>query len=449
MRHSLKILSCLTFSVVAFLGVAQTTNIPDPVFEQLLIEAGLDNYPLNGYVATASIDTVTILDLYTSSSSMNVTDLTGIEAFESLTYLMVNYAELTALNLSQNFALQEVHTFGNEITDVVLPASGNLTFLDVSSNPLVELDVSQNPGLTSLACYYTELNELDVTSNAALTSLSCSFNNLSELDLSHNPNLEVLYCAMNSLSELDVSQSLNLENLNCSFNDLQELNVSGLTSLKKLHCNENELSILDIGNNVILDFLDCSANQITELNASNHPLMTELFCQYNALNTLVVSAGLIGLDCDHNQLESLDISMVETLVYSFNCSFNPLTCIQVSASQLNEPIAGWVVDADDFISIDCDYTGMWEESFQMDGEEEIQVYFRSTTQGLNIISSAPYNRAMQAELYGLNGQLVFQSSSLSSEIVIPWSNWPSECAIVRVQTGSNLHSRAVCFGEYR
>ena len=79
MLHSLKILSCLTFSVVAFLGAAQTTNIPDTVFEPLLIEAGLDNYPLNGSVATANIDTVTMLDLYASLSSMNVIDLTGMQ----------------------------------------------------------------------------------------------------------------------------------------------------------------------------------------------------------------------------------------------------------------------------------------------------------------------------------------------------------------------------------
>lgn len=351
----------LCLLLLAFVsGRSQTTNIPDPVFEQLLIQAGLDGYPLNGSIATASIDTVTSLNLYTSSSSINVTDLTGIEAFTALTYLMVNYAELTELDLSENFALEEVHAFGNDIANVVLPASETLAFLDVSSNPLIGLDVSQNPGLISLVCYYLELNELDVTSNEALKSLSCSFNQLTELDLSQNPNLEMLYCAMNSLTMLDLSQNLNLEDLNCSYNQLAELDVSQLDNLSEFHCSANELTTLDVSQNNSLDFLNCSANQITSLDASNHPLMMELFCDNNALTSLELSAGLIGLDCDHNQLELLNVSMVENLAYFFDCSFNPLTCVQVSASQLADPIAGWIVDLDDSFAIDCDYTAREE-----------------------------------------------------------------------------------------
>ena len=37
---------------VAFVGIAQTTAIPDPNFEQALIDLGLDAAPLDGLVLT-------------------------------------------------------------------------------------------------------------------------------------------------------------------------------------------------------------------------------------------------------------------------------------------------------------------------------------------------------------------------------------------------------------
>ena len=68
------------------IGIGQTTSIPDPNFEQFLINAGLD-FTLDGSVQTSSIDTLETLDF---GWYFNISDLTGIEDFSSLVYLNCN-----------------------------------------------------------------------------------------------------------------------------------------------------------------------------------------------------------------------------------------------------------------------------------------------------------------------------------------------------------------------
>jgi len=81
----------------------------------------------HGSVPTINIDTVTTLDVGYS----NISNLTGIEDFASLTQLFCSGNSLTSLNLTQN-------------TD--------LTHLSCNSNQLTSLDVTQNITLTELGC---------------------------------------------------------------------------------------------------------------------------------------------------------------------------------------------------------------------------------------------------------------------------------------------------------
>lgn len=370
----------LLFVLVCFAMQAQVTLIPDEVFEQLLIEAGLDDYPIDGEIATASIDTLTALNLFTSGST-NVTNLIGIEDFSDLEYLMVNFSDLTALDLSQNLALEELHAYDNDIASLLLPVSPNLSYLELTGNPIGTLDITQNPGLTYLSCSYGELNALDITHNPALQTLNCAINNLMVLDLSQNPNLIACSCDNNLLSALDLSNNLLLSTLTCSSNSLEELEVSSHDSLTSILCSHNNLTALDISNNTALEYLNCSNNSISSLDAANHLEMIELFCHYNELTSLGVSANMIGIDCDHNLLESLDISGVETLFYSFDCSNNPMTCIQVSEVQLADIPGSWIVDSEDSYALDCDLTSLDD----LDPSLELSVYPNPTNGPINIV----------------------------------------------------------------
>ena len=102
---------------------------------QRLINLGYDNF-LDGSVATASIDTVTILDVQHDS----IVDLIGIEDFTAL------------------------------------------TSLKCYDNLLSSLDVSQNTALTTLICALNVLTCLNISNNIALEDLVCENNLLEQLN---------------------------------------------------------------------------------------------------------------------------------------------------------------------------------------------------------------------------------------------------------------------------
>ena len=79
--------------------------------------------------------------------------------------------------------------------------------------------------------------------------------------------------------------------------------------------------------------LDCNENQLTSLNVSKNTALTSLECSYNQLTSLDVSknTALEELDCFSNQLTSLDVSKNTVfstpkcnLEWSSPCSGRPL-----------------------------------------------------------------------------------------------------------------------------
>ena len=132
-----------------FFGHAQYTAIPDPNFEQALIYKGIDSGTIDGKVLTANINRVTRLDVF----SDNITDLTGIQDFISLTYLGCAGNRLTSLDVSKNIALISLDCHGNYLTSLDTSKNTTLTNLDCIDNKLTNLDVSKNMALTYLDCW--------------------------------------------------------------------------------------------------------------------------------------------------------------------------------------------------------------------------------------------------------------------------------------------------------
>jgi len=180
----MKKLLILLFLGFTLVGFSQTTEIPDPNFEQALIDFGIDTAPINGSVPTANISNVTFLDV----NYRNIADLTGIEDFTDLTNLLCSNNNLTSLDISQNTGL---------------------TYLDCNNNQLPGIDVSNNTALITLSCYNNQLTSLDLSINNALASLYCFNNQLTSLDLSINTALASLYCFNNQLTSLDVRNGNN------------------------------------------------------------------------------------------------------------------------------------------------------------------------------------------------------------------------------------------------
>ena len=368
-----------------------TTSIPDANFERKLIALGYDSGEIDGVVYTDNISSITSLDVsndFNTPDNDKISDLTGIEAFTSLTSLSCHFNQLTSLDVSTNTGL---------------------FFLSCYSNQLTSLNVSSNTGLTSLYCYSNQLTSLNVTANTALTSLSCGSNQLTTLNVSANTTLTFLSCSGNSLASLDVSANTALTDLDCSNNSLTNLNVKNgnnnnfirsftdnrvansfkVTGNLNLMCiqvdnaaystanwpNKDatarystdcsapitaipdanfERKLISLGHDsgtVNGEVLTANISGITSLDVSNDintldndkisdlrgieafTSLTSLSCFGNSLTTLNVSANtaLTYLYCFSNQLTSLDVS-ANTALTSLWCSFNLLTNLNVSAN---------------------------------------------------------------------------------------------------------------------
>jgi len=150
------ILYTLFFIAISYKATAQITLIPDPNFEQFLINKGIDSDGvINGQVLTSDVENVTELMFWSS----NITDLTGIQDFTMLEHLDLEY----------NLFLESIDVSNNL----------NLKILNVSQNELTELNLSNNTLLEELYC----VNPTDDVSPK---------NMISHIDLSSAPNIRIV-----------------------------------------------------------------------------------------------------------------------------------------------------------------------------------------------------------------------------------------------------------------
>jgi len=220
-------------------------NIPDPNFKAYLVGNTAINTNGDGEIQCDEAQTFAgIINV----ANLNVSDLTGIEAFVNITQLSCQNNQLTNLDVSNNTAL---------------------TYLSCQNNQLTSLDISNNIALTQFQCQSNQLTNLDLNNNAALTNLSCATNNLTSLDLSNNTALTNLICSTNNLTSLDVSNNTALTQLRCTNNQLTSLDLSNNTALTEVTCNSNQLTSLDVSTNPALSWFRCQDNLLTSLNLKN------------------------------------------------------------------------------------------------------------------------------------------------------------------------------------
>jgi uncharacterized protein len=169
-------------------------NIPDANFKAYLVGNSLIN--TNGdteiQLSEASAFSVKI-----DCDSMNIADLTGIEAFTDLDTLICSKNQLTSLNVSQNTALTSLKCYNNQLTSLDVSGATALTELFCHTNQLTSLDVSKNTALTKLGCGKNQLTSLNVSQNTVLTTLVCHNNQLTSLNVSKNTALTTLFCEGN------------------------------------------------------------------------------------------------------------------------------------------------------------------------------------------------------------------------------------------------------------
>ncbi|MBO3116743.1 leucine-rich repeat domain-containing protein [Winogradskyella sp. DF17] len=309
------------------------TAIPDPFFEQALIDLGHDDV-IDGLVLTSAIETLQILEV----GNKSIQDLTGIQDFRLLVELDCSSNFLEALDISNMLFLERLNCSSNFLQ------TNDINGVDGVFNSV------GTPSLRELFCADNNLNDLDTSQNLNLEILDCANNNLAQLQIDNNALLRRLNCSNNDLDALDISNNLVLKELNADSNRLTALTTATIpnTSLTELSCANNELSTILVNNYQGLETLNCSSNELTALNVSANPGLTFLSLTNNQITNIDLSANL-DLDTallSQNELSTLDVTS-NTVLNHLNCSFNAISALELntntvltrlyaSSNQLNE-----------------------------------------------------------------------------------------------------------------
>jgi len=262
----------------------QMTYVPDDNFETYLethdangnaVAMGdatsMGDGTINDIVLTDNISGVTNLN----ASNHNISDLTGIQDFSSLTLLYVIHSFLTSIDISNNIALTDLILDDNQIQSIDLSANINLQILYLNGNNLTDLDVSQNNQLQIIQFNSNQIGQIDLTNNPLLTHLYCNTNNLSQLDTHSNPNLLWLFATDNQLISLDVSQNSNLDRVFCQNNQLTTLNMQ--------NGNNTNIYLFDATNNpnltcILVDDASYSTTNWTNIDATSTFVNNQAAC---------------------------------------------------------------------------------------------------------------------------------------------------------------------------
>ncbi len=102
-------------------------------------------------------------------------------------------------------------------------------------------------------------------------------------------------------------------------------------NLEWLDCEENQLSSLDVSQNPLLWHLHCASNHLTALNVSQNPELYYLDCYDNQLSSLIISGAqkLSSLICSANMLTELDTSSNPELMDLY-CHHNSIQKLDLS-----------------------------------------------------------------------------------------------------------------------
>jgi len=398
-----KVCTSIILSVALLSGtIAQTTYVPDDIFEQYLISKGWDDV-LDDYVLTANISGRTSVEV----QNKGINDLTGIQDFTSLIILHCEQNNLTELNIFPLTKLRQLYCWKNNLTELSLVNNTALELLVCYQNSIKTLSLMSLPNVTIVNCGNNDLTKLFLDGADALEMLTCDGNKLVNLNLSHNSALKNLSCSSNNLMILNVRNgnndiltsfnAINNPDLTCISVDNPEGANSGevpyvswskpTTASYSDNCDMPTTAIPDInferalidkgyddtedgyvitynisqvawltvsGRNIsdltgiedfaILEQLDCSNNQLTELDLTLNTTLTDLDCSNNSLTVLNVRCGF------------------NYLLTTFNSTNNPdLTCIsvddEVKATSGEEPYNNWQKDATSGYSVNCDLYG--------------------------------------------------------------------------------------------
>lgn len=240
------------------LPVTVYTYIPDDNFQKALRDLGIDTGNKPDSVLSSSLFNIPELNV----DSKNISDLTGIQDFESLKNLYCRSNNIKSLDMTNNRLLEGLFCTKNEISNLVLTNNAVLKVLFCDENKLSTLDISKNFLLFSVGCGINSLTTLNVSQNRELGLLSMVNNPISSIDLSKSTKLFLFHSWDTKLSNIDLSNNMDLKEIDINSNQLSRLDLSKNTKLTTVRCVNNKLVSLNLrnGNNGILKIVASTTN---------------------------------------------------------------------------------------------------------------------------------------------------------------------------------------------
>lgn len=230
--YSILILGCLVN--------AQVINIPDPNFKAVLLAADTNNtIAMIGELFPNSPTTLVSIKIDTNNNGE--IEVNEVQDITYLNFIGTNVNDITGI---ENFI--------------------NLKYLLCWQNDISSMDgVSSLTHLERIICSNNQISTLDLHNLTSLKILNCSNNQINTLDFSNNPLLEIVYCGNNQLTSLDFSHNPLFTDLGCKNNpNLTDINIkngvaqqfppntiynecwSGCPSLSRICADSFELSAL-------------------------------------------------------------------------------------------------------------------------------------------------------------------------------------------------------------
>lgn len=336
--------------------IAQSIQIPDSNFKAQLLAAntntyialGMANSPiridtnLNGQIEASEALAVKKLDI----TDRNISDLTGILAFQNLQELRCERNQLTALDLVAMANLKNLYCSINPLTNLTVAGNSSIELIFCSNCQLTNLDLSNMPALQHFDCQSNQISNLTLDNLPSLTSMMCTRNQLTSLHTAGMPNVAEIACDSNPISELDFSAnpviwSISLSNnpqlvsLNLKNNFQQtELGLSVYPLLQSVCVDESESAYIQMlfnmsGNSIAVD-ANCAlesetfqdlANIVLFLNPANETLTVQTGELFETIELYDSAGQRIRQFVGVQKLTNINVSDLQAGLYFLKINF--------------------------------------------------------------------------------------------------------------------------------
>jgi len=246
------LLSSLTFLMMSAV-CAQNVYIPDPVLKDFLVNHSWLNNPNNPsggtwiyldanhdgeiQVSEATPYLANYFDHGFNLNNLNITDMTGIEAFKSIEKLVINTCPITYLNIDGCTSLN------------ILRCSGSsLPTFSMNHPSLEELDLSTSATITTISLTGFGLKTLRINNNPLLSTINFTI----------HQELTFFQCYNNALTTLDLSSCSSLANFYCTGNQLTSINLANGNMQSFQHIlltGYPELTCIQVDNSSVAEYL--------------------------------------------------------------------------------------------------------------------------------------------------------------------------------------------------